>query len=648
MRTEPALEASMPGRAPYPIVSTMARLVGAIGEPDGADTRWLMERLDSIPAELLEAVTTEYQSRYLAKGRQRANLFALDLSEKLTEGAFKVASSDDAIVSLANHCAEACRRRRAMAKSATRVLEAVSGFAARYGVAIALEAGAESAGNPVPIPLAVHPDNRPTAKEMGTVTLRIGSGSATRLSVPGLIARLCDDLWWRRVLRKTTGRLVEREAIGLGQVHRHAGLYASNATVNRRRGQRHRNRRILEAITAVNEMGQEFTLQELADLSVSNPVIRRGELMTRIAGFEAYARTAFDTGLFLTLTCPSRMHPRLAHDGKSNPKFDDTSPRQAQAYLTKTWSRIRAKLARLGIKLYGIRIAEPQHDATPHWHLLVFVPPANISATLATFRTHALRVDGDEPGAAEHRFTSVVIDPAKGSAAGYIAKYVAKNIDGFGIDTDEYGGAAKGLHERVDAWASTWGIRQFQQLGGPPVSVWRELRRLHDGVPDGVLFDAWQAADDGDWHGFLKSMGGATCRRKDHPIRVAKQWSDQPGRYFEPQGMSVFGIESGDTVLQTRLHCWSLSRAPRHRNGNPVGTGSTSTHIQRPADRPNISEVSAGRPADRAIGSKISEFEPPGHFSTDELPLLTSWSPVNNCTRSPQLLQITLNQTQMW
>ena len=37
---------------------------------------------------------------------------------------------------------------------------------------------------------------------------------------------------------------------------------------------------------AVNEEGYERTLEELSEVSVSNPKIRRAELFTRLSGFE--------------------------------------------------------------------------------------------------------------------------------------------------------------------------------------------------------------------------------------------------------------------------------------------------------------------------------------------------------------------------
>ncbi len=46
------------------------------------------------------------------------------------------------------------------------------------------------------------------------------------------------------------------------------------------------------------------------------------------------------------------------------------------------------------------------------------------------FGRYALALDGDKKGADKHRWDCVDIDPSKGSAADYIAKYVSKNMDG--------------------------------------------------------------------------------------------------------------------------------------------------------------------------------------------------------------------------
>jgi hypothetical protein len=116
-----------------------------------------------------------------------------------------------------------------------------------------------------------------------------------------------------------------------------------------------------------------------------------------------------------------------------NKKYDGTKPNEAQAHLTATWARIRAALARRSVGIYGFRIAEPNHDGTPHWHCLVFHRPGDAEMLRSTISKYALAVDGDEPGARKHRVDFKPMDAAKGTAAGYIAKYVAKTSTDFDL-----------------------------------------------------------------------------------------------------------------------------------------------------------------------------------------------------------------------
>jgi hypothetical protein len=232
-----------------------------------------------------------------------------------------------------------------------------------------------------------------------------------------------------------------------------------------------------------------------------------------------------------------------------------STPMEAQQYLVKLWSQIRAKFDREKITVYGFRVCEPQHDGTPHWHLLLFIREEHTTIVREIFKTYALKEDGNEPGADKHRFQAVPIDYQRGPATGYIAKYISKNIDEFGIDDDLEGNKAnaEASAERVVAWASTWGIRQFQQCGGPPVTVLRELRKVKN-TPEGILSEAFKAADTGKWSKFIKIMGGTNSIRTEQPVKLAKAWNEQEGKYGEPLGWQIFGVEADNQILTTHLH----------------------------------------------------------------------------------------------
>jgi Bacteriophage replication gene A protein (GPA) len=380
-------------------------------------------------------------------------------------------------------------------------------------------------------------------------------------TVAGCVARLCDPRWWRRAIRASYARIAEDIERELGLVCRQKGIYASDDCVERRRQQRARNRNMLEAMIAVNELGECFTVAELSDRNTSNPSVRRAELMTRIRGFEEHAKHAGDVGHFITATLPSRFHCVHHESGTRNAKFDGSTIRDGQRYLCRQWARLRSRLDRLGISPYGFRIAEPHHDGTVHWHLLIFVEPSKSDAMIAAFKNY-LNPEG-EPG--DRRVDVKALDLVNGSAAGYVAKYVSKNIDGFGVGDDaEATGAKRDATEtakRVDAWASTAGLRQFQQIGGPPVSVWRELRRMKAGST-GAIEEARQAAEDQAWDRFCVVMGGMTCRAGDRPVRLHTGRGAKPGRYGEPIERQIKGIRSGAVIVPTRLHNWTFVRNP--------------------------------------------------------------------------------------
>lgn len=407
-----------------------------------------------------------------------------------------------------------------------------------------------------------------------------------------VVARATDARWWRRQLRKTVGRARECGSIRLGMVHYRGEPYASNESVIGRIAQNRRNALALESVLMENEAGQQFTLAQLAEKGTSNKQIRRGELMLRINGFETIARECGDAGIFITWTCPSKYHARIkggTGGGAENPKYAGLDPREANQYLGRVTALARSALARRGLALYGFRIAEPHHDGCPHWHMLLFVRATDKFKTpwitdlagrvIRIMQRYAWREDRGESGAFKYRLDAKRIDWAKGSAAGYIAKYVAKNIDGahvgehktlegYNVQTDKEGEQYLTPSARVETWAACWGIRQFQQWGGAPVSIWRELRRIKkemvQGAPDSMR-KAWDAVQKiegekrADWAQYLKAQGGAIVPRKNLVITLAKDKKTVIGRYGESVQVVPYGVRCAHlagVVYASVRHVW--------------------------------------------------------------------------------------------
>lgn len=384
-----------------------------------------------------------------------------------------------------------------------------------------------------------------------------------------LLKRSINPSWWLRQLRRVQNRDIEIMARHLNLVSSAKQPYVSDLNHQRHQQQKLEQRSYLENMVAENELGDNFLLVELHDVSVSNPRIKHAELMARCRGFEEIAKSLSHESMFITMTCPSKYHRAFGKGGEPNPNYKGAIVTDCQKYLQDVWAKIRANLDRQDIRVYGFRVAEPHHDGTPHWHMLLFVEPEKIQALNSTFFNYCLAEDGDEKGALENRVKFIRIDPKKGSATGYIAKYIAKNINGKHLESDESNEKPSITAQRIIAWASVWGIRQFQQIGGAPVSPYRELRRMEKQEETGsILEQARQAADNSDWQGYQEAMGGVDCHKVDRPIEIV-YWTEvdtstgeiESNQYGELKVPRIYGLKFDGETYNTRPHLWKISRA---------------------------------------------------------------------------------------
>ena len=442
------------------------------------------------------------------------------------------------------------------------------------------------------------------------------------------VARLQSEKWWLSKIRKIHDRWREHLMIVTGYVSKIASPYCSDPCFREWIAQKKANFEFLQAMELEDQdTGERSSLLDKVMGSSSNPKNARAELMVRMRGFEDMANEMGLVGMFYTLTAPSRYHSTHVKSGRRNDKYRDVSPRHTQKYLCKVWARVRAKWGREKIRTFGFRVAEPHHDATPHWHLLLFLRPEEVEYATAIFRKHALKEDGNEPGAQEHRFTVTPIDEKFGSATGYIAKYISKNIDGYGMDgelDDESGQSVKEMAKRVRAWASRWNIRQFQQIGGAPVTTWRELRRLgnRELVLHPEIEEARAAADAADWPGYTNAQGGPLVPRDCLRVRLSYEYTEEGNDYGDTVAR-VTGVYCPLTIRESVIFTRTTEyKIVPKRKSSPVENLTLEGRAAAPRSSVNNCTGRAGAeeklPSETAVPADKTA---PGDSSVTELPL---------------------------
>ena len=420
-----------------------------------------------------------------------------------------------------------------------------------------------------------------------------------------VMVRLLSAKWWEKRINRTWDRLQEHINILLGKVRKGVSAYVSNTTMKVVRERKRAMMRWLAESEVMNEQHDlVVSMKDCWEASNANPINRRNEMMVRMRGFEDYSIEKGHVGVFFTWTAPSSFHAwKTGRNGKTieNEKYEGSTPRETCSYLAKLWSLTRAALKRNDTPVYGFRVCEPHHDGTPHWHMLLFMRPEDRTRVISIMQRYALSHDREElvrtpvavPSFTDFtpRFDWKLIDPAKGDATGYIAKYIAKNIDGAYVDDDEEAGTDADVGaQHACAWASWWGIRTFQQIGGAPVGVWRELRRISNakkhgdlvGPPKPVLQDprfeaARYAADNGIFRCYLHAMGGALAPRAEQPIKLAHLIEEEANSYGEDI-KRLMGLHTTRLGIKTRLQGWEVVpagtyEAARAAGGSGLGDG---------------------------------------------------------------------------
>ncbi|MBE8596471.1 replication endonuclease [Xenorhabdus sp. BG5] len=379
--------------------------------------------------------------------------------------------------------------------------------------------------------------------------------------------RMMSARWWYFRLKRLRDIQSEHMAIAVGQVQQVASPYVSRQALWEWLEQKRRNREFFKHFDLENEKGERISLAETVVHSNANPAIRRCELMVRMRGFEDIANKMHCVGEFYTITAPAKYHA-VQHKGGFVKSWNGATPRDTQRYLCGVWAKVRAALARAGINLFGFRVVEPHHDGTPHWHMVLFMLPEHLQQVRRLLEHYTCQEEQEElqdDEAKKVRFNYRAIDPNKGSATGYIAKYISKNIDGYALEEEkdhETGESLRDMAKSVTAWASRWRIRQFQQIGGAPVSVWRELRRLREvRLSDHKINAVLQAADEGNWAAYTQAQGGPWVSRRDLVIRLS--YKNIP--FGSPYGEDVQSIQgvtspflSHAGFICTRLHQWTI------------------------------------------------------------------------------------------
>ena len=231
------------------------------------------------------------------------------------------------------------------------------------------------------------------------------------------------------VLKRLRKQYIEHAQVTLGNVGKRKGQthYVSRLTLSNFKQKMRESEEFMQSMVVIShETMQEYNLAEVANRTTANLENRRVELVVRSRGDEERAIDMGFEGVFITWTLPSKYHRNSHH-------WIGCTVKEAHQNLMEQWKLARAQFAKVDLLWFGLRVAEPHKDGTPHLHAFVYCAPEHKIELMRICATIARSEDADELVTKKQRkarFHAKPCDPNKGSATGYIIKYISKNING--------------------------------------------------------------------------------------------------------------------------------------------------------------------------------------------------------------------------
>jgi len=379
-------------------------------------------------------------------------------------------------------------------------------------------------------------------------------------------ARTCDASFWRRILMTLVARAQENLFLRLGKIGKTSEQYVSDLGMKGRKAQLLAqkswidNTVIVPKVKPENEAIDESVEIRLSDV-VKGPAEKFSKLYSFVSAMEAIAVESNLSSAMLTITLEPEWHPNPVYGTKS---WNGKSPREAHKSFCKRWQSICRDLHRNGVRISGLRVAEPHADACPHYHTwLLYRPEHEKKILLTVMRYFQLKLKVRSKAADGQPTNDIVyesrqdfmeghgipasyagkgiqvelsrIDRESSSGASYVMKYIMKNLPAgasgttnlHGVVDKVTGGKTENML-RVDAFRAIWGINQGQLFGlAKCLTAWDMLRKMSSAPVHELLKKLWIMARGGDLegridklagqpgnaYGFLKSLGGLDAAR---------------------------------------------------------------------------------------------------------------------------------------